>query len=205
MFANINILPGLIWLSAAFAAFTFSSSLTLPDGTAFKENCRRIAISLHSSKILTKARQLKKRHDYNQAIALYRKYLATTPENTDARAEFAFCLNGDENFGAALKQSDLVLQVRPDDIAALSNKAWALNHMKRYEEALKTAQLALSNDKNDGESWCARGEALMGLGRLKEAAQALERHRQIHGAEYYSEELRKNLYACLGTKMPEAK
>lgn len=181
-------------IPAAFILY----SLVPPAKSSF-ESVGALSCNQETADSLFKqAEECKDQKQFDEAIFLFNQYLEYMPKNSTAFADKAFCQNGLHGYPDALATADKALALDAENINALSNRAWALNHMHRHGEALQSAMQALDLDPGDAESWCAEGDALLGLGDYHSAVVAFNKHCAMHPAEWYGYDRRATAYEKLG-------
>lgn len=118
---------------------------------------------------LRSAAELQKRGQFDQALALYEKVLAASPDDVAALAGRAGILMDLERFEAALAAYDRLLALRPADVNILNLRGLALESLKRPEEALASYDKALAVAPSAVEAHYNRGNILADLARFEEA------------------------------------
>ncbi|KAF0853144.1 mitochondrial tetratricopeptide repeat (TPR) domain-containing protein [Andalucia godoyi] len=206
-FLRGHALLGLERFDEALQEFEVSSQLDDKDEEAAYGKCLalvglgraseayRVALSKQASNLdflLLKGRiLLRNRHDFIGSFRVFlevrdkaRSLRSESPENRknweirslSGMASSVLCLRG---WDRALSFLDEVLQFEPHNVVAMNNKAFCLIQKSQFEAAIGMCDQAIKVEDRYPDVFRNRAVALRHLGRLAEAADAIQRHDQL--------------------------
>jgi tetratricopeptide (TPR) repeat protein len=119
---------------------------------------------------LERARLLRDRHRFPEAVAAVKEFLAMQPDHFIGHYELAVTrLMAGEEHGEALADIDRAIGRAPEHAPAHAIRAAILLPLNRAAEALTAADRALELDPEFAFAWVCRGRALLQLRRLEVA------------------------------------
>jgi tetratricopeptide (TPR) repeat protein len=124
-----------------------------------------------------------------EAAALLETCLERAPDFAAARFNYTELLLRLKEFGAALKQIDLLLAADPGNPLFRQAKANVLEHLGESEQSLAICERLVAEDPARTESWISYGHALRAVGRQEESIGAYRRaleQRPSSGMAYWS-------------------
>jgi tetratricopeptide (TPR) repeat protein len=132
------------------------------------------------------------------AERLYRQILAAQPDHRDSLYLLGVIAYQRGDYAQALVQTDLALDINPDNCVAWNQRGLALHRLKRFEEALPSYDRALAVWPDHAEAWCNRGVALYELKRFDEALASHDRALAVR--PHYAE-----AFCCRGAALLQLK
>ena len=124
--------------------------------------------------VLTRATELQKRGQLDQALAQYDKVIASRPGDLAALSGRAGVLMDLGRLEAVLNDCDKWIALRSDDINALNLRGLALEGLKRPEEALANYDKAIAVAPGSVEALYNRGNVLADLSRFDKALESYD-------------------------------
>ncbi|MGF1626112.1 MAG: tetratricopeptide repeat protein [Alphaproteobacteria bacterium] len=109
-----------------------------------------------------------------QAIPLYRRYLAVRPQDSGIWCNLGVALRERKAFAAAEICYRRALELAPDDVAAMGNLGNVLKDMDRLDEALALQQAVVARDPDDDRGRHNYAVALREATRFEEALTQLD-------------------------------
>jgi tetratricopeptide (TPR) repeat protein len=109
------------------------------------------------------------------AERIYRRVLATRPDNFDSLHLLGVIFYQRGHYAEAVRQIDAALQRNPNNAAASNNRGNALMGLKRFEEALASYERAIAVQRDFADAHSNRGNALSQLERFEEALASYDR------------------------------
>jgi Tfp pilus assembly protein PilF len=126
-----------------------------------------------SGQLLQRARLLRERRRFEDAIAALHESLASEPECFITYYELAVTrLLGGVDYRQGLRDIERALSISPDSAAAHSIRSAILHAMGRFQDALLAAGKAKRLDPELPYAWFCEGNALLGLGEFSSAETA---------------------------------
>jgi glycosyl transferase, family 25 len=92
----------------------------------------------------SQALELYRQQRLEEALAVFDKLLALSPNAVEAHYNRATILGSLDRFDEALTSYDKVLALKPDFVFALNNRGWLLQKLRRYDDALASYDKALA-------------------------------------------------------------
>jgi protein O-GlcNAc transferase len=111
----------------------------------------------------------------SEADDLYRRILATWPDNFDCLHLLGVIASQRGQYEEAIFQFDRALRINPDVADAHGNRGNALTKLKRLEEALESFNNAIALDQTEAATFNNRGSVLKELKRFEEAVANYDR------------------------------
>ena len=109
------------------------------------------------------------------AERLYRQILAAQPDHQDSLHLLAAISYQRGDYEQALVQTNLALDINPDNSLAWNQRGLALHRLKRFEQAVASYDRALALWRDHPEALSNRGVALYELKRFDEALESYDR------------------------------
>ena len=123
-----------------------------------------------TNRLLGLAETLEQRGDVEQALSLYREYLATNSEAIDVRERVGILMMNQKRYEEAIAELSAVVERQPS-AANLEALAQAFLMTDRRDEALPLLRNALQNDPSNVELLIRYANVLLHAGEAKNAAQ----------------------------------
>lgn len=127
---------------------------------------------------LAKARRAVEGGKIGDALAIFEKLIAESPEDTDVLREYATALARAERIGEALETIDRAIAAEPDNPKGFDQKVVILGRLGKYAEAIAILDVALEQHPDNAPLLTRRGNFAARLGRFEEAQIFLRRARQ---------------------------
>jgi len=116
---------------------------------------------------------LRKKHDYDQAMADYNKAIRLDPDNVNAYLGRCSVFVDKADYGGAIENCDQALKRQPNNANARNNRCWARAILAGAQEQLKQALAdcneALRLRPNDPYAFDSRGFVYLKLGDFNKA------------------------------------
>ncbi|MEM7064217.1 MAG: tetratricopeptide repeat protein [Cyanobacteria bacterium P01_B01_bin.77] len=131
------------------------------------------------NELLTKAKELRDRNQYSDALQVYDQLLEHYPDQAEAHWGQCYSWNHLQNYGQAVAACDRALAIAPDHIQSLLSKGYALEQQRQPDAALALYDQVLSLAPDYTDAWNNRGGIMFRQQRFEEALAAFERARDI--------------------------
>lgn len=100
--------------------------------------------------------------------------IALNPEESRGHVAKGIVLGLGHKFGPALKSFEQALRLEPDDAEIFGHRSEVYLAKEDWEKALEDAERGIELDPEEKRSWVSKSMALIRLGKLEEAEQALQ-------------------------------
>ncbi len=125
--------------------------------------------------LLSEADRLREAGQYQKAVELYERAIASSPDVAEAQWGRCYSLNRLQQFGEAIAACNKALALNPNYPEALWSKGAALEQQQNPLEALKLYERATALKPDFADAWINQGVALQKLNRSQEALAALDK------------------------------
>jgi len=126
---------------------------------------------------LSKAQELAKQGNAEEASKVYLEIMSKYPDNRDAvqgwlMVNMKRSPTGEEE---AIQQLEELEKTNPENTAILFFKAFLQTEYKHLDEALKTAEILVTKKPEDGLNWLLKGQILESMNKNEEALSSFEK------------------------------
>lgn len=133
-----------------------------------------------ANELLAKAKALRDRNQYSEALQIYDRLLEHHPDKAEAHWGQCYSWNHLQNYSEAIAACDRALAIAPDHIQSLLSKGYALEQQQQPDAALALYDQILSLDPGYTDAWNNRGGIMFRQQRFEEALAAFDRAREIN-------------------------
>ena len=121
------------------------------------------------NKILSDVRQIKSKHQYEEAIKTINLVLSVNSKHIEAILEKSYVLFRLKKYEETIQTIDSILSTQPSNFEALFLKMDSLNNLKRFEESIEALNKIIPKYPDQDDYYYLLGVAKEGLGQYKEA------------------------------------